>query len=70
MLIGPTYDLEKQLGSGLGEWDISQFIDQQHIESLKLFVESLKSFFLTTLQQLRHKLCGCVEANLFTLGAG
>ena len=69
MLISSAYDLEEQLGSGLGEGNISQFIDQQQIQSLELFVESLKSYFLTALQELSNEVRGCVKADLFPLGA-
>jgi hypothetical protein len=46
MLIGPADDLEEQFGSGLGEGNISEFIDDQEMELLELFVQSLKPFFL------------------------
>ena len=52
MLIGPANDLKEQFGSGLGEGNISQFIDDQEMESLELFVQSLKSFFLTAFHEL------------------
>ena len=70
MLIGSAYDLEEQFGSGLGEGNISQFIDQQQMESLKLFVQSLKSLFLTALQELSDKVCGSVDVNSSALGTG
>ena len=68
MLIGPADDLEEQFGPGLGERNVSQFIDDQEMESLELFVQSLKSFFLTAFHELGNKVCGCVEANVSALG--
>ena len=38
MLIGTADDLEEQFGSGLGEGHISEFIDDQEMESLELFI--------------------------------
>ena len=68
MLIGPADDLEEQFGSGLGEGNISEFIDDQEMESLELFVQSLKPFFLPALHELRDQVCGCVETNVSALG--
>ena len=36
MLIGPADDLKEQFGPGLGERNVSQFIDDQQMESLEL----------------------------------
>ena len=69
MLIGLAYDIEKQFGSSLGEGDISQFIDDQQIKSLELFLESLQPSFLAALHELSDKICGCVEAHFPALGA-
>ena len=52
MLIGPADDLEEQFGPGLGERNVSQFIDDQEMESLELFVQLLKPFFLTAFHEL------------------
>jgi hypothetical protein len=52
MLIVPADDFKEQFGPGLGERDVSEFIDNQQMESLKLFVQSLKSFLLTALHEL------------------
>ena len=41
MLIGPADDLEEQFGPRLGEGDISQFINDQQMDSLELFEHSL-----------------------------
>jgi hypothetical protein len=49
MLIGPVDDLEEQFGPRLGEGNISQRINHQQMESLKLFVQSLKPFFFPAL---------------------
>ena len=68
MLISPADNLEEQFGSGLGEGNISQFIDDQEMGSLELFMQSLKSFFLTAFHELGNKVCGCVEANVSALG--
>ena len=68
MLVGAAYDLEEQFGPGLGEGYISQFIDDQQMESLELFLQSLKCSFLTALHELSDKVCGCVEANFSALG--
>ena len=68
MLISPADKLEEQFGSGLGEGNISQFIDDQEMGSLELFMQSLKSFFLPALHELRDQVCGCVEANVSALG--
>jgi len=68
MLIGPADDLKEQFGPGLGEGNISQFINDQEMESGELFVQSLKSFFLTAFHELGNKVCGCVEANVSALG--
>ena len=69
MLIGPADDLEKQFGSGFGKGNISQFIDDQQVESLELFMESLKSFFLAAFHQLSDKIRSRMEANFSALGA-
>ena len=70
MLIGPTDDLKEQLGPGLGERDVSQFIDDQEMKSLELFVQPLKSFFLPALHELSDQVSGCIEANVSALGTG
>ena len=70
ILIGPADNLEEQLGSRLGERDVSQFIDDQEMESLELFVQSLKSFFLSTFHELSDQVGGCVEADISSLGTG
>ena len=70
MLIGPPYDLKEQFGPSLGEGNVSQFIDDQEMKSLELFVHSLKSFFLTAFHELGDKVCSCVEANVSALGTG
>ena len=69
MLIGPADDLEEQFGSRLGERNVSQFIDDQEMESLELFVHSLKSSFFSTFHELSDQLGGCVESNGSALGA-
>ena len=69
MFIGLAYEVEKQFGSSLGEGDISQFIDDQQIESLELFLESLQPSLLAALHELSDKMCGCVEAYFSALGA-
>ena len=70
MLIGPTDDFKEQFSSGLGERDISQFIDDQQMESLELFMHSLKSFLLPALHKLSDQVGSGIEANGPTLGAG
>ena len=69
MLIGPADDLEEQFGPRLGEGNISQFIDDQQIESLELFVQSLKPFFLPAFHELSDKIGGGIEADAVALGA-
>ena len=69
MLIGPADNLKKQFGSGLGEGNISEFINDQEMESLELFEQSLQSFFLPALYELSHKVGGRREANVSALGA-
>ena len=69
MLIGPADDLEEQFGSCLGEGDISQFINHQEMESLDLFVQSLKPFFFPALHQLGNQVHSRIEANASALGA-
>ena len=68
MLIGPADDFKKQFGPGFREGNVSQFIDDQKVESLELFVQPLKSFLLTAFHELGNEVCGCVEANGSTLG--
>ncbi len=70
MLIGPTNEFKEQFSSGLGEGNVSQFIDDQQVESLKLFVHSLESFFLPALHELSDQVGGGIEANGPTLGTG
>ena len=53
MFIGPADDLKEQFGSRLRERNVSQFIDDQEMESLKLFVQPLQSFFLTAFHELQ-----------------
>jgi hypothetical protein len=60
MLIGPADNLEEQLGPGFGERDISQFVDDQEMESLELFMQPLKPFFLPALHELSDQVGGCV----------
>ena len=68
MLIGPADNLEKQFGSSLGEGNISEFIDDQQMESLKLFEQALKPLFLPALHELSHQIGGGVKANVSALG--
>ena len=41
MLIGPADNLEEQFGSCLGEGNISEFVNDQEMESLELFSPKL-----------------------------
>ena len=68
MLIGPADDFKKQFGPGFREGNVSQFIDDQKVESLKLFMHSLKPFFFPAFQELGDQVSGCVEANGSALG--
>ena len=68
MLIGPADNLKEQFGSGLGEGNISEFINDQEMEPLELFEDSLESFFLPALYELSHKVGGGIEANTSALG--
>jgi len=68
MLIGLADDLEEQFGSCLGEGNISEFINHQEMESLELFMQSLKPFFFPALHELSHKVRGRMEANVSALG--
>ena len=70
MVIGPADNLEEQFGSDLGEGNISEFIDHQEMDSLELFEQSLKPFFLPALDQLGNQVHRRVEANASALGAG
>ena len=70
MLIGPTDDFKEQFSSNLGERNVSQFIDDQQMESLELFMHSLESFFLPALHELSDQVGGGIEANGPTLGTG
>jgi len=70
VLIGLADDLEEEFGSCLGEGDISQFINHEEMESLELFVQSLKPLFFPALHELSHKVRSRVEANVFPLGTG
>ena len=69
MLVGPTDDLEEQFRARPGERDISQFIDDQEMESLELFVQSLKPSFLPALHELSNQVGGGAEADSSSLGA-
>ena len=69
MFIGPTDDLEEQFGSGLGEGNISQFINHQEVESLELFVQARQPFFFPALHQLGDQVRGRIEADASALGA-
>ncbi len=69
VLIGPTDNLEEQLGSRLGERNVSQFIDDQQMESLEVFVHSLKPSFFSTFHELSDQVGGRVESNGSALGA-
>src|SRR5512135_3903651 len=64
MLIGPANDLEEQFGPRLGEGNISQFINHQQMESLELFVQTLKPLFLPALHELSHEIGSGVETNV------
>jgi len=68
MFIGLAYDVEKQFGSSLREGDVSQFIDDQQIESLELFLETLQFSLLAALHELSDKIGGCVEVHFSALG--
>ena len=69
MFIGLAYDLEKQFGSSLREGNIAQFINDQQIESLEMFLESLQFSLLSALHELSDKIGGCVQAHFSALGA-
>ena len=70
MLISPADDFKEQFRSSLGERNVSQFIDDKQMESLKLFVHSLKSSFFSALHELSDQVGGGIEANGPTLGTG
>ena len=54
MLIGLADDLEEQLCARLGEGNISEFINHQEMESLQLFVQSLKPLLFPALHELEE----------------
>jgi hypothetical protein len=68
MLIGLADDLEEQFGPRLGEGNISQFINQQQMESLEMLVQALKPFFFPALHQLGDQVGGRIEGNVSVLG--
>jgi hypothetical protein len=68
MLMGPATDLEEQFGSCPGEGNIPQFINHQEMESLELFVQSLKPLFFPALYQLGNQVHARIEANASALG--
>jgi len=69
-LVGPANHLEKELGAYLGEGDITQLIDDQQLEPLKLFVKALEASFLAAFHQLGDQGGGGVESHPMPLGAG
>jgi len=68
MLVSPADNLKKQFRSSFGKGNISQFIDDQQVESLELCVESLKFSFLAAFHQLSDKICSGMEADFSALG--
>jgi hypothetical protein len=37
-----------------GKWDVSQFVKDQKVQPLQLFLQSLKTFFIAALQKLSY----------------
>jgi hypothetical protein len=49
--VSASHDIEEQLGPGLGERDVTEFIEDEQIEPLELLVEPLKRPVFAHLQQ-------------------
>ena len=64
MFIGLADDLEEQLRPRLGEGNVSQLIDYQQVESLKLLVQPLQPLFFPALHELSLKVGGVMETKL------
>ena len=61
--IGPAHHVEEQFGPGLGERDVAEFVEEQHVQPLQLFVQPLQGFRLALFEQLRHQSGGGGEGS-------
>jgi hypothetical protein len=46
--------LKQEFCAGFGKWDVSQFVKDQKVQPLQLFLQSLKTFFIAALQKLSY----------------
>ena len=56
-------DLEQQLGAGLRQRHVSEFVDDQQLVGGVLTLQSQQPFLIARLQQFMDESCGSVEAN-------
>jgi len=62
-LVSLADGLEEQLGAGLGEWHITEFIDDQQLLGGKLFLEAPQVLFVPSLDQFADQSGGGEEAD-------
>lgn len=70
VLVGSVDHLKEEFGPDLGKKDVSQFIENEEIVPLQLFLEALEPLFLPTLHELDDQSGDGMEADLPAQGAG
>ena len=60
-------DLEQQLGAGLRQWHIAEFVDDEQLVTGELALQAQKPFLVAGLDQLMHEGGGGREAGRQTL---
>ncbi len=68
--VGPADDIEQQLGSGLAEGHVAQFVEDQQPVAFQRAVQPLQIAFLALFEQLGDQAGDVVEAGSLALQAG
>jgi hypothetical protein len=63
----PADDIKQQLGSRFGERDVAQFVQQDQVLPVQLFLQTLQRSFLSRFQQLGHQARRGVKAHPLAL---
>ena len=68
--IRPADYVEQQFRPGLGERDVTEFVQQQDIQPFQVFVQPLQGPRFPLFEQLGHEARGGHEPHALTLSAG
>ena len=69
-LVSAADDIEEQFGTGLGEWDVAEFVEDEQIEPFELLDEALQVVIVTLFEHMGNQGGNPEKADSPALGAG